>query len=298
MKCNVYEECLKKALENARYLKSKGFDWSGVHLIDYVHILRDTSNYVCDSEHRDLYIKAYIECYDSYKNTIWACVYSNLLMGYIMDTLTDTNNQISILDVGCGTCMHFRSMCKGIDSKNISKYTTIDKKSSKELHSKLYDEHPTIFHTHMQIDILDENISSLLDEALHHDTYDIVVLDIEPHGNEIKIYERIYPYLKQEHIVICKCIGFIDLYGPSMANDFLSNVQEANILHTYFGVCELSGYLTRDVVAIINKKGCNYKGIINKKEIDKYIYYDYERDKHIPTTMSKYFVDYMLCKNI
>jgi hypothetical protein len=37
--------------------------------------------------------------------------------------------------------------------------------------------------------------------------YDIVVIDVEPHGREVEVYESIKKYLTDTHLVILKHIG-------------------------------------------------------------------------------------------
>jgi hypothetical protein len=189
------------------------------------------------------------EAYGTYKETMWAVVFHNLLLEYIT-----SHKSVRILDVGCGDSRHFQAMSKGIDPEKITQYTTIDKKSRDQ-------------GDHIQGDIFE-----LTPDALqkYGADYDIVIMDIEPHGRELEVYDKVYPLLNTEHIVICKCIAFIDLYGPSMANRFLCDLQQnRGILYTFFGVSELN-YMTRDVVAIVHKDGCTCRGNVIGDELDKY----------------------------
>jgi hypothetical protein len=242
---DAYAECLRRALLNAKHLKSKGFDWSQGCLYDIVQIQKNVKIITPRCTHplfkpdtHQHYIKGFREAYDKFKDTMWAVVFQNLLFEYITD-----HKRVRVLDVGCGDSRHFQAMCKGIDPDKIIQYTTIDKKSRSGDH-------------------IEGDIFALTPDELqkYGGEYDVVIMDIEPHGKELEVYDRVYPLLSTEHVVICKCVGFIDLYGPSLANRFLKELQQnMGILYTFFGVCELN-YLTRDVVAIVNKNGCTCNG--------------------------------------
>lgn len=265
-------KCLEKASINARYIKSKGFDWSYIGGL-YDIYMSNTQLY----KYSDDYCKAFLEAYRSYNGTIWEGVYNNLFMEYLIDA---SGGNVSILDVGSGTSAHFRGMCKGLDISRVSKYTTIDKKPSSDIHGDLFAQYPDIRgrHTHIQKDVFD------IKDELPVDTYDIVIIDIEPHSKEIDVYNIIYPYVKTEHIVICKCIGFIDLYSSSLANHLLNHMLDKGILHSFFGIsCES---LTRDVTIIVNKNKTEYKGSIFPCLEDKYVRYRGEPTNFIPLMMN------------
>jgi hypothetical protein len=53
------------------------------------------------------------------------------------------------------------------------------------------------------------------------DTFDIVLIDIEPHGREIEVYENIKHLMNPEHLCILKHVAFIDLFGSAFADRFL-----------------------------------------------------------------------------
>lgn len=294
----IYGDCLRRAVENARHLKSKKFNWSSIRWIDFVQMKRNNPTWYHDATFRNSemgknYNKACEEYYLRYRHySLWEGVFFSLFMEYIARSF----GEMYVLDVGCDKCRHFRSMCKGINKDVISEYTTIDKKPVSEINSELLKEYPSICHTHVETDIFTHAGTDIeYDLDLYLDLYDMVILDIEPHGKEIEVYNIIYPYLKDEHIVICKCIGYLDLYGSILANKFLDNLKKQGILYTYFGVMDMNCNLTRDVVAIVNKKGCNYKGMVNKNGLKrKYVDESYYSGELYVSEVSNEFVDNLL----
>lgn len=284
--CSMYEYGLTNAVKNARYLKSKGFDWSSINLYDF-HIIQKEVRFITPTcshplfnlAHFNEYMKVTRHVYEKWKySNMWEIVLYNLLMEYVLAN----NPSVSILDVGSGTSEQFRIMCTGLDTSRIATYTTIDKKPSSEIHNILYKEYPEIQsrHKHIEVDVF--NSKDELRDCQNQ--FDILIMDVEPHGKEIDVYNIVYPYMRNEHIVICKCIGFIDLFGSAMANRLLLHMQAMSILHSSFGCCDIN-YLTRDIIAIVNKNKTEYRGMVFDCDNEKYSRYKSTKEDIISTMM-------------
>jgi len=281
---DTYYNCLHNAVTHAKSLQSKGFDWSGISLYNFKKIHEDIpcitptcTHPLFDVDSFKKYKNGLIDTHKLYRDNMWSVVFHNLLFEHIT-----ANTSVRVLDVGCGESRQFRAMCKGIDTQKVSQYTTIDKESGKE--------YPLVPHKHITCDVFELTTDELMK---YGGDYDILIMDIEPHGKEREVYDIVYPALKPQHIVICKCIGFIDLYGAGMANRFLIELRDRNILHSFWGSCDLS-YLTRDVVAIVNKNGCIYRGNVIESEIQKHTYSHHDKNDPIPSQLKKGFLQYML----
>jgi hypothetical protein len=104
---------------------------------------------------------------------------------------------------------------------------------------------------HLTIDVYADNFGERLRQHLGDSIVDVVIIDIEPHGNEFKIYQNIpRERLANEHLIVLHCLGCIDMYGTYMAETFLNLIE--NDLHDVFGVNGMN-HFGRDVFAIVRK---------------------------------------------
>ena len=126
-------------------------------------------------------------------------------------------DKVKILDVGSGEGMTTYVFLSKMKDINIE-YVSIDK--SREPTRVIKAGFRNFKHTHMNVDIFDTELSI----SLLHD-FDIVLIDVEPHGKEIEVYEIIKNCMKKTHLCILKHVSFIDLYGSCLIDRFI---------HTYY----------------------------------------------------------------
>lgn len=158
-----------------------------------------------------------------------------------------------ILDVGCGEMRCASCLMAGLQSDRVT-YVSVDKtiseccepitKGAKRLKQK-------VNWVHINKDIFDEDFTDAM-HALNLDAFDIVMIDVEPHGNEIKVYERIKDYMcSNGHVCLLKHVGRIDLWGSTCAHKFLSKyISEQHVLD-YYDIDVLNGHDFRDVYVIM-----------------------------------------------
>lgn len=82
-----------------------------------------------------------------------------------------------------------------------------------------------------------------------HGHFDVMVLDVEPHGRERAIHDKFACRMTAPHLVVAKCIGFMDLYGSDLADRLLRHLAGKRVLRDYFewGHC----FDFRDVYCVI-----------------------------------------------
>lgn len=262
----ILHECVKEA----DTLKCLLADWSNIGGIDALKTI--PFQHICNNEYRE----AWLTAYDNYHQTIWGTVFFNLLGEKLLAQCISHKQRLHVLDVGCGTSQLFRNMFHKNDdiSKEACSYVSIDK--CPELNGiitmpnidftvsdpirrrdlRWVAEHCDRSHTMM--DVFDTN--SHLDAPLN--SHNIMIIDIEPHGREWEVYQRFLPYMKQCHILILKCVGFIDLFASNMALDFISKVNESADIDIHDQVAwlwsqdrdfECLNIYPRDVVLVMKK---------------------------------------------
>ena len=220
---NTYVDVLLYALNNVDNLKSNLADWSNIKEQVYSH-----ENQIAKDEYRN----AWLHTSRTYKDTIWGVTFKNLVGESLSTQCTDP---VYILDVGCGHKSTFNNLVKGNDVSRF-KYTSIDKDASVE---------PSIV-----ADVFCEYDKQKIYTELQEYTYNVIIIDIEPHSKEIEIYELFKKFMKHDHLVILKCVGFIDFYGSFYADRFIKKLFDEKQLVDYFAVSELN-IMTRDVFIVV-----------------------------------------------
>jgi len=130
-------------------------------------------------------------------------------------------------------------------SNYVSTYTSIDKNVDAHQYVESIISKITYFQT-IQKDYQD------ISDDIKNDFYDVVIIDIEPHFNEIKIYEKIKQYMQPIHLCILKHIGSMDMFGSSYADKFLGHYIDQHIIYDYFPeACVGDDF--RDIVVIMTK---------------------------------------------
>jgi predicted O-methyltransferase YrrM len=184
---NRLHEALLAALQETEYLRHK--DWKEMEML---------KRHVYESEHFYLSIRE-------------ADIYASL-----GKHLSQNDNETCVLDVGCGTGMTASKLLTNLSNATI--YTSIDVKTFPEKVAQMNPKN----HTHIIRDIFDP------DPVISNDPntgepikYDIVFIDIEPHGKEIDVYEKICHLMKPSHLCILKHVAFIDLFRCMFADSFI-----------------------------------------------------------------------------
>lgn len=215
---SVLSSAITHAMSNANTLKSNIGDWSDVAST-----------------------KAIITASDSYKQTPWGATFTSLVGEQLLEP--------SILDIGSGKSATFKNLI-GENGKKVANYVSIDIQVSEETSKALLvDVAGLKHHKHIQADIFELPLNWFVD----HKKFDVVIIDIEPHGREIDVYDVIADNMKDIHLIILKCVGFIDLMGSAFADRFLYKLMSEKRLVDFFGVSNLN--LTRDVFIIASRKG-------------------------------------------
>lgn len=282
-----YIDCVLKALNNARYLKSLGYNWSNVNLLKVAIDIENSISKkqwelnegipeVRDEVNMEAYRLACLKCNYLHKySSIWEMCFFNLIAEYICDNIKQCDNvrPLRVLDIGCGKdSSHFSFMFANIDHE--IEYVSIDKESDTYFTAPEYLNQIT--RNHITCDIFETDMITELMKKYPDDYFDIVLLDIEPHGKETEIYDLIYKYLNKNHIAIFECIAFIDLYGSAIGDKVIEHMETKGILSDYFGVFEIN-YLTRDIVTIVTKDGQNNPDT-NKNTISQYLFNSLHED--------------------
>jgi len=286
-------EVLKTSVQEAETLKCQSVDWSKIGgLTGLITILKKG-------------IPSYITLYEEYNIKTeheydHQSLYGIVLFNVLGQKLLETMKHVRVLDIGCGTSQHFTNMFRDttLCSKETCTYVSIDKDTNvadvienscctsnnitcnqsesfyearrKQLHPKRLEwirEHVT--HTHITMDVFTDNVEQHMSSLKAVQTFNVVILDIEPHGKEWEVYHSFLPYLEQDHVVILKCIGNMNLYASSMVYTFMDNVKEHdglelveyigwiwerdNIQLTYEKSFMMMNIYPRDVVCVIRK---------------------------------------------
>lgn len=173
------------------------------------------------SKYRDNYIDAY----DNYSMSYREFLIYKQLGKYLSKSIV--HKKLNVLDVGSGKLHTAERLIK--DTSFVGVYTAIDNIVDANEYSRNILPYVETFE-YSNTDILKGDFTS-------ENIYDIVFIDVEPHSHEIEVYEKIKHCLAKSHLCILKHVGFIDLYGSSLADKFMTKYEEE--MSDYYG--ETSG---------------------------------------------------------
>ncbi len=180
----------------------------------------------------DHYRKKYISAWEKYNLSVTEReVYQKL--GEEINKLCKPN----VLDVGSGKHMTAFALLKHVD---VHKYLSIDKSIESTQYNKFSKRVENWIH--YDFDIFEN-------EILDNGQFDIIIIDIEPHGREIEIYEKIKHLGKDVHIVILKHVTYVNGYGAQCADNFIDKYKD--YIYDFYG--EYSTKSIRDVFLIMEK---------------------------------------------
>ena len=208
----------------------------------------------------------------------------NLIGKYISE---NSGDPIRILDVGSGQSMTFKNIASGNNASHFE-YTSIDNAFDNTDHLFQGDEWYTVKRLHIHADIL-------LDTIELSTRFETIIIDVEPHAHEIEIYEKVYDNLADDHFIILKCIGRMDMYGTSLADKFIDYLINKNVLVDHFAIYE-GDYFIRDVLVVVSKIKNGFSGNIcnyirsHGGHCEKYFIGDLDFQSHV-CNPSKFIID-------
>ena len=88
---------------------------------------------------------------------------------------------------------------------------------------------PNRSHTILESDWKDDSCEQKLQKLGRN--FDVLIIDVEPHGQEDKIYSKFSNNLKDKHIVIINCVGCMDNGGSYIANALTGRLGLYNCLY-------------------------------------------------------------------
>lgn len=228
----------------------------------YNAISNSTITIETDQKDKEM-ISKWLDCYDHYKMSIREVdIYTKLGC-----ELTRNNKNISILDVGSGTGMTSTVLLSDIASDSLCKYVSIDNNTRPTVENN-----KNVDHIHLSIDIFDDEMYRQSKEVLLQ-KFDIIMIDIEPHGCEIEVYEKLRGLMKPVHLCIFKHIAHMNTGGPYLADRFLTKYED--IVHDYFG--EMSNDMYNDVrdLFVIISSDCKNKKDLKCSQLSNSTYSNY-----------------------
>ena len=257
--CDIIEESVKEA----ESLTCPLVDWSGIGGVEGLKRVMRNTLLLCDvhDEIRNIYLKACVRTHEENHQSIYGFVLFNIIGKKILECLDD-DNSVYVLDIGCGTSQHFCNMFQGHKDLRADAciYVGIDKNDDihvcdydikkdvvemsdfatfreytmareKQLHQQRLcwiKDHVT--HTHITMDVFSGgDIADVVDTYVQGQ-FDIIIVDIEPHGREWEVYQRFLANMKDEHILILKCIGNMDMFVSSFVYKFMDSVKSSSVV--------------------------------------------------------------------
>ena len=187
---------------------------------------------VCADSPKDWHV-----CYQTYNETPWSATLTNLLGKH----LSASDSVVRVLDVGSGKLCAAINLMTGNGSN--FEYTSVDSKVDAALHDGPLSS--ILKRRHVMADVFED----VLDVGT--DPFDVAILDVEPHGGEALVYEKVKPFMKDSHLCILKHVGYIDLFGSRMADEFLLRYITSGNVRDFFAESDSSSR-SRDVFVIMS----------------------------------------------
>lgn len=157
---------------------------------------------------------------------------------------------IAILEIGSGCCRTVPYLCS-IESDIV--YHSID---LKEFSTELP---PYISHTHHQGCVFSEDT----DNKIPIDFFNILIIDIEPHGREVQLLKKYEKFMKNNYIVLLKCVGCMSLFGEKFGITALSYLKYNHILIDY--IANGKPFVNTDIIAMCSRQPTSYEGTCSRK---------------------------------
>ena len=130
-------------------------------------------------------------------------------------------------------------------------------------------------HIHHEFDVFKCNPEDVARIPLCY--FHVMIIDIEPHGREIEIFEMFENQMQEEYMIIFKCIASMDMYGNQMADRVLNHLCNSRKLVDVFAV-DCGDCNIRDVFAVCSRRqggvdfiGNVYNKILKDGRLETYI---------------------------
>lgn len=211
------------------------------HALKSTEFLLDIESYQEERNYQDKYQQARDHHMSSYRE---ALIYEHI------GQFLSSQRKYNVLDVGSGELFTAQALIK--NTSFVGTYTAIDFKVDAHQHNRHVKPYVDEFE-YVNIDILGQDFMPSNQNIM----YDIVIIDVEPHGKEIEVYEKIKHVLNTSHLCVLKHVGCIDFYGCGLANRFLTKYEQE--MSDYYGESTGPRYLSplhhmRDVFVIFDKE--------------------------------------------
>jgi hypothetical protein len=184
--------------------------------------------------------------------------FSSALMNQVGLAASSYRKPLRIIDVGCGRMTSAGQIASLIPAAS-AEYTCIDKAmpetcgfAARSL--KLACGADGVGMTEILGDVFDETTTKDLGSRSSN-RFDLVIIDVEPHGREIDVYEKIVGHLADTHIVLLKHVCGIDIVGSAYADRFLAKYDDEGKVMDYLAVKVLNGWFHRDLYVLMTRHG-------------------------------------------
>ena len=236
-------EILENTFEDTLRFRSAGFNF-----VKYLPLITSFFANNLETLIADTYLHKWQSVRQKYVRCHWEILFNNNLGKYL-----SKNKLTKILEVGCG---NYKYSGFNIINKNngMFEYYGIDTRD-------IINENYTI----IKIDIFEENVIEKLNQRLCDNYFDVLIIDVEPHGREIQIHDIVSKYMKKnEYLCILRCIGHMDMFGSNAGNYFINEMVKRKLLKDM--IAFHSDYLeNRDGYLVMTGCESNYNGTIQKK---------------------------------
>ena len=240
------EQSLRTALQRAQDAAEKRIDCNFGH---FPRSMSSSSALVCDHTAAEYFGEACQVC------GTWELVFRNTLGAELSHVATATS-PVHVLALGCGQNRYIRSLTFGTSLEYT--YLGVD----------LLDAAPRAYRTeffgrvldtsHLKLDVL---AGSGVLPGLPDRLFDVIVIDLEPHGSEWSAYTRVQHAAAGTHLIVLQCIGAIHGSNLGLAAMFLNRLHRAGSLIDFYCTAwygtQPASLGTRDVYVIAGR-GSSY----------------------------------------
>eukprot|EP00798_Chlamydomonas_sp_ICE-L_P028683 gene28683-biopygen32594 len=191
----------------------------------------------------------------SYSKNEGDSAFSSALMNQVGLAASSDRKPLRIIDVGCGRRTSAGQIASLIPAAS-AEYTCIDKAMPETcgFAARSLKLACGVGMTEILGDVFDETTTTDL-VSRSSNRFDLVIIDVEPHGREIDVYEKIVGHLADTHLVLLKHVCSIALFGSAYADCFLAKYDNEGKVMDYLAVKVLNGWFHRDLYVLMTQHG-------------------------------------------